>query len=168
MELHERECRGWVCKRKSVKPRHLLLIAFLSCVSVLWAAPQLNTSGVLFVQEGTSTRFSCFVTAVTVMTQCQAAPAAGLRNYVTSVTLSNQAATVQTLDVVFGTGTNCATAPTALTHKVQFGTLATTTNYQFAHMSFTTPLVPTAANAICIRPSAATVYGGTVTGFVAP
>lgn len=168
MELYERKCRDRVYSGESVKHFAFALLAFLCLVPILWATPQLNTSGVLFVQEGTSTRFSCQITAVTVMTQCQAAPAAGLRNYVTSVTLSNQAATVQTLDVVFGTGANCATAPTALTHKVQFGTLATTTNYQFAHMSLTTPLVPTAANAICIRPSAATAFGGTITGFQAP
>jgi hypothetical protein len=127
-----------------------------------------TTEGVLFVQEGNSNRFSCFVQAVTVTTQCQAAPGAGLRAYVTSVHLANQAATVQTLDVIFGTGANCATSPTALTHKVQMGTNATTTSPQSVDMNFTTPLVPTAATAICIRPSAATSFGGTVTGYISP
>jgi hypothetical protein len=127
-----------------------------------------STEGVTYVQEGGPKRFSCLVTAVTVMTQCQAAPAAGLRAYVTSFTASNQAATVQTLDVVYGTGSNCATAPTALTHKVQFGTNATTTSPQSYGMQFQTPLVPVAANAICVRPSAATAFGATLTGYVAP
>jgi hypothetical protein len=112
-----------------------------------------STEGVLYVQEGGPKRFSCILNAVTVLTQCQAAPAAGLRAYVTSVTLSNQAATVQTLDVVYGTGSNCATAAAAITHKVQFGTNATTTSPQSYGMSFPTPLVPVAANAICVRPS---------------
>lgn len=127
-----------------------------------------SVEGAQFIQHGNSNRFSCFVQAVTATTQCQAAPGAGLRAYITSVTLSNIAATVQTLDVIFGTGVNCATAPTALTHKLQFGTLSTTTNFQYAHMSLPTPLIPTAATALCIRPSAATSFGGTITGFIAP
>ena len=127
-----------------------------------------STEGVTYVQEGGPLRFSCFVQAVTVMTQCRAAPAAGLRAYVTSVSMSNLAATVQTLDVVFGTGVNCATAPTALTHKWQFGTNALTTSPFVVAHHFPTPLVPTAANAICVRPSAATSFGATITGFIAP
>jgi hypothetical protein len=114
------------------------------------------------------TRFSCLVQAVTVMTQCQAAPAAGLRAYVTDFSFSNQAATVQTLDITFGTGTNCATGTTALTHKYQMGTAATTTSPQSIVVDLQSPLVPTAANAICVRPSAATAFGGTLTGYTAP
>lgn len=114
------------------------------------------------------TKFSCLVQAVTVMTQCQAAPAAGLRAYVTDISLSNQAATVQTLDITFGTGTNCATGTTALTHKYQMGTAATTTSPQSIVVDLQSPLVPTAANAICVRPSAATAFGATLTGYTAP
>ena len=116
-------------------------------------------------------RFSCFVPlTATVTTQCQAAPAAGLRAYVTSVSISNGAASAQTVDVVFGTGAACVTGITALTHKWQLGTLATTTNQMDIEMYFgtETPLVPTAANAICCRPSAATAFGCTITGFIAP
>jgi hypothetical protein len=114
------------------------------------------------------TQFSCLVQAVTATTQCQAAPAAGLRAYVTDISFSNQAATVQTLDIVFGTGTNCATGITALTHKYQMGTNATTTSPQSIVVDLKSPLVPTAANAICIRPSAATAFGATLTGYTAP
>lgn len=127
-----------------------------------------STEGVTFVQEGNSNRFSCFVQAVTVTTQCQPAPAAGLRAYITSAHFSNQAATVQTLDIVFGTGSNCATGITALTHKWQMGTNATTTSPQAIEASFQTPLIPTAANAICVRPSAASSFGATITGYIAP
>jgi hypothetical protein len=127
-----------------------------------------TVEGAMFVQEGSSNRFSCFVQAVTATTQCQAAPGAGLRAYVTSAHLANQAATVQTLDIVFGTGAACVTATTALTHKMQFGTNGTTTSPIDLHMTFQTPLVPTAANAICVRPSAATAFGATLTGFIAP
>jgi len=113
-------------------------------------------------------KFSCFVQAVTVTTQCQAAPAAGLRAYVTDFAFSNQAATVQTLDIVFGTGTNCATGTTALTHKFQMGTNATTTSPQSIVVDLTSPLIPTAATAICVRPSAATAFGATLTGYTGP
>lgn len=127
-----------------------------------------TTEGVLITQEGGSNRFSCIVNAATVTTQCQAAPAAGLRAYVTSVGMSNQAATAIQLDVVYGTGAACVTGTTALTHKIQFGTAATTTSPQEYSQSFPTPLVPVAANAICVRPSAATAFGATITGYIAP
>jgi hypothetical protein len=114
------------------------------------------------------TKFSCFVQAVTATTQCLAAPAAGIRAYVTDIAFSNQAATVQTLDVVFGTGSNCVTGTTALTHKFQMGTNATTTSPQVIAIDLSSPLVPTAATAICVRPSAATAFGATITGYTAP
>lgn len=123
-----------------------------------------STEGVQYVQIGNSNVFSCVVAiTVTVTTQCQAAPGAGLRAYVTSVTVTNAVATAQTIDVVFGTGANCATGTTALTAKWAFGTAIGNAN-----QTFLTPLVPTAANAICLRPSAATIFGGTITGFIAP
>lgn len=126
-----------------------------------------TTEGAIAVTPGHN-RFSCFVQAATVTTQCQAAPGAGLRAYILSVSLDNQAATVQTLDIVFGTGAACVTGITALTHKWQFGTLATTTSpFNISH-TFNSPLVPTAANAICVRPTAATSFGATITGYIAP
>ncbi len=115
-------------------------------------------------------RFSCFVQAVTVTTQCQAAAAAGLRNYVTDIHCSNLAATVQGVDVVYGTGANCVTGITAITHKFQMGTNALTTSPFLVSAPFGigSPLVPAAATAICVRPTAATSFGCTITGFVAP
>lgn len=136
-----------------------LLIALLLCCAPLDGQQQTSLP---------ITKFSCFVQAVTVTTQCQAAPAAGLRAYVTDFSFSNQAATVQTLDIVFGTGTNCATGTTALTHKFQMGTNATTTSPQVVEVDLVSPLVPSTANAICVRPSAATAFGATLTGYTAP
>lgn len=127
-----------------------------------------GTDGVLYMRQGGPVQWSCFVQGVTATTQCRAAPAVGLRAYVTGVACSNQAATAQTLDIVFGTGSNCATGTTALTHKWQMGTVATTTSPFVFDSEFTTPLVPTAANAICVRPSAATAFGCTLTGYDAP
>lgn len=127
-----------------------------------------STEGVTYVQEGGPKRFSCLVpSTTTATTQCQAAPAAGLRAYVTAVTLSNAVTTAQSIDLVFGTGTNCATGTTALTHK-WFWIGATETGLLTATATYPTPLVPTAANAICFRPTAATAFGGTITGYIAP
>ena len=127
-----------------------------------------STEGVQYVQEGNSNRFSCFVASTaTVTTQCQAAPAAGLRAYVTSVVLTNAVITAQSIDIVFGTGAACATGITALTHKL-FWVGATESGNQDRAAAFPTPLVPTAANAICVRPTAATAFGATLTGFIAP
>jgi hypothetical protein len=137
-----------------------IIAAFLLCLPMLTDGQQQISQPV--------TRFSCFVQAVTVTTQCQVAPAAGLRAYVTDISFSNQAATVQTLDVVFGTGSNCVTGTTALTHKFQMGTNATSTSPQSIVLDLASPLVPTAANAICVRPSAATAFGATITGYLAP
>lgn len=155
-----------------MKPIHFLAAVLVAIIAVgsgaSTVAPDQTVSGTVFVQEGSSSRFSCFVQAVTVTTQCQVAPAAGLRNYVTSISISNQVATVQTADIVFGTGTNCATGLTALTHKWQLGTNGLTTSPFDISQQFQTPLVPTAANAICVRPSAATAFGATITGYTAP
>jgi len=127
-----------------------------------------TVEGVLFVQQGNSNRFSCFVpVTATVTTQCQAAPGAGLRAYVTSATVTDAVTTAQSIDIVFGTGSNCATGTTALTAKWEF-IGATETGSLNASTSFPTPLVPTAANAICCRPGSATAFGCTLTGFIAP
>lgn len=128
-----------------------------------------TTEGVLFTREGSSFPFSCFVPiTTTATTQCQAAPGAGLKAYITSVTLSNAAATVQGVDIVYGTGAACVTGTTAITHKFQMGTNATTTSPFVMEAQFPTPLVPAAANAICLRPTAATGFGATITGYIAP
>lgn len=126
----------------------------------------LDTEGIQFVRPGSSNPFSCFVEAVSVTTQCQAAPGAGLKAYVTGIVLSNEAATVQSLDIVYGTGSNCVTGITAISHKMQMGTVATTTSPFVIGVPLVTPLVPAAANAICVRPSAATAFGATLTGFI--
>lgn len=112
--------------------------------------------------------FSCFKDGISALTECQAVAATGLKNYVTSVICSNQAATVQTVDVVYGTGTNCGTNTTALSHKFQLGTNGTTTSPIAVEAMFTTPLVPATATAICLRPANATAFGCTVTGYTGP
>jgi hypothetical protein len=127
-----------------------------------------STEGVAYVQEGGPKRFSCVVASTaTVTTQCQAAPAAGLRAYVTGLVVTNAVGTAQSVDIVFGTGAACATGITALTNKFFF-VGATQQGSLNQSMTFPTPLIPTAANAICARPTAATAFGVTITGYIAP
>jgi hypothetical protein len=124
--------------------------------------------GEQYVVLGGPNLVSCFVEAVTATTKCGASPGAGLRFYVLSAAFSNEAATVQTLDIVYGTGSNCATGTTALTHKHQLGTNATTTSPFIVPLTYGSPLVPAAGNDVCIRPSAATAFGATLTGWIGP
>jgi len=126
---------------------------------------QCTTEGAVTVTFGMR-RFSCFVQGATVMTECRANPGATLRLYITGIVLDNQAATVQGLDLVGGTGVNCATAPTAFSHKFQLGTNATTTSPHTVTASFITPLFGSVNNALCVRPTAATAYGATITGWI--
>jgi hypothetical protein len=127
-----------------------------------------STEGVTYVQEGGPKRFSCFVASTaTVTTQCQAAPGAGLRAYITSALITDAVGTAQSVDIVFGTGAACVTGITALTNKVFF-VGATQQGSLNQSITFATPLVPTAANAICLRPTAGTAFGGTITGYIAP
>ena len=132
------------------------------------ATQPVSIAAPILVQEGSATRWSCFKQGITATTECQAAPGAGQRLYVTSVSCSNGVATVQGVDVVQGTGTNCASSPTALTHKFQMGTNALTTSPFLVSYQPSTPLVPPQNVAICVRPTAATVFGCTLTGFTAP
>ena len=124
--------------------------------------------GVLYVIPTAPNNASCFLEAVTVTTQCFAAPGAGLRWYITAIVLSNDAATVQSLDIVFGTGANCVTGLTAATHKFQMGTLATTTSPFVIALNFNNSFFVTSNNAVCVRPSAATAFGATMLGYIAP
>lgn len=125
---------------------------------------------VLYVRNGGPVGWSCFVpVSTTALTECRSVRGAGIRAYVTSVSCSNGAATVQGVDVVFGTGSACGTGTTALTHKYQMGTNATTTSPMLVNDSFgALGLVPTAATAICVRPTNATAFGCTLTGYDAP
>lgn len=115
------------------------------------------------VASGPTTRFSCVVSAVTVTTQCQAAPAAGQSIYITDVVVSTNVATAQTLQLISGTGTNCVTGPVVATQAFAFGT--TITNFW---VSWNTPIKLAAASALCVKPSAATSFSATISGYTAP
>lgn len=134
-----------------------LLVAAASLVVVGAGAQSVSYQGLGLVP------FQCRVTAVTAATQCQAAPAAGLKVYATDVVFSNNVGTAQTVKLVTGTGANCATGTADLSHAVQFGAAVGNWN-----ASFVTPLQGPAAGAVCVTPSVATSVSATVAGFIGP
>ena len=115
------------------------------------------------VGAGPNPSFRCVVTAITAVTECRAAPAAGLKVVVTDVTISNNVGTAQTVKLVTGTGTNCGTGTADLTHAIQF--TASVGNWDHV---YETALVAPAASAICVLPSAATSVSATINGLTGP
>ena len=113
--------------------------------------------------------WSCFITLSTnTTTQCQAAAAAGTRNYVMSALLyTTTAGTSTTVALEFGTGTNCGTGTTALTPAFPNTALGLTLDATFPVAGLTPA---TTATEICAI-QAGTTAGTTVvllTGFTAP
>jgi hypothetical protein len=108
--------------------------------------------------------FQCQVAAVSVTTKCTGTtPGALKRWYVTDFVLTNNVGTAQTIGISYGTGSNCATGTTVMLQPVQFG--AAVGNFG---QSLQTPLAAALATDVCIVPSAATSFSGTLTGFQAP
>jgi hypothetical protein len=121
-----------------------------------------DPEGRLLVRGFGSSPFQCNVSGSTATTtQCQAAPAAGLKLYVTDVVLSSGGA-AQTVQVKYGTGAACVTAPANLTAAIHLP------NTGAVPMHFVTPLIAAAANAICCTSAAAVAYTCNITGYTAP
>ena len=99
-------------------------------------------------------------------TQCEAAPAAGLRAYVTDIQLVTSAAgTATTIQINYGTGTNCGTTSVAMSPAYP----NTAAGNTFV-LGMITPLIPLAATEICVV-QAGTTAGTTavyISGFTAP
>ena len=133
------------------------------------ATPVSDVTGNHFVRLGGPNPFNCTVTlSSNTTTQCQAAPAAGLRAYVSGYVLNTTTGgTTSTVQLVFGTGANCGTGTTNLSAIAWPNTI---TGIQQANANQTIPLIPSAANAICAK-QAGGVAGTTVVeiyGFIAP
>jgi hypothetical protein len=130
------------------------------------ARPLTDDTGQFYVIPGGSYRFSAFIQMTTnTTTQIEAAPAASTFAFVTGVYyITTVAGTSTTVQLEYGTGTNCATSPVAMMPAVPNTAVG---NVAFM---FGTPLVPAAANAICAV-QAGTTAGTTsvlITGYIAP
>jgi len=115
--------------------------------------------------------FNCIVAAGTTTTKvCQALTAAG-RPWVSEVTMSNNAGTSQTLQVVYGTKTttDCDTGQTALTHPIQFGAAVGNWDHSYGNQPLQGALVSSSPFAqICVVPGAGTSYAATIAGYITP
>jgi hypothetical protein len=135
------------------------------------ASAQANFSAPLTTRTGSLTIFTCGLNALAAtLTQCQAAPAAGLSLYITDISVQTTTATSGTYAIQTGTGTNCATGTAAL-----FPVSGTANRFNapinttaMAQLSFTTPLKSPAASAICVIGVATNTISIQVTGFTAP
>lgn len=148
--------------------RNRLIVLIVWVITLIGMAMALRQESAVHAQEtynyGVITPFSCRITAQTVTKECQPLTA-GKKAYVTNAIVSNNVATAQTLKLVTGTGTDCATGAADMTHAVQFG--AAVGNQVIGPFPFPDPLQPASAGlAICVTPSAATSYSATINGFV--
>jgi len=125
-----------------------------------------DLDGALFIRPGGPNLFSCVVTMSSkTTTQCEAAPASGLKAYITDVQMgTTTAGSATTIQVEYGTGTNCATTAVALSPTYPNTAIAS------AAFDFTTPLVPVAADEICVVQAGTTAGTTSVTlqGYIAP
>jgi hypothetical protein len=133
--------------------------------------PISSLEGVQFVRNGGPVRFACSVNNIAAtLTQCQAAPGAGLSLYVTDLWWQSTTTTAGTGALQYGTGSNCGTGTTAL-----LPASATANRYGYpasstaaTNFSFTTPLKVAANNALCIIGVATNTVRADILGYVAP
>jgi hypothetical protein len=130
-----------------------------------------SLDGALYVRPNGPVTWSCSLNSIAAtLTQCQAAPAAGLTLYITDIAVQTTTATSGTYAIQYGTGSNCGTGTTAL-----FPSSGTSNRFNapintqpMAHFSFTTPLEPAAANAVCLIGVATNTISVQMNGYTAP
>lgn len=129
------------------------------------------SDGRLLVDPGAPTRFTCSLSGVAAaLTECQAAPAAGLRYYVTDIVVQTTTTTSGTYAVQTGTGTNCGTGTVALFPKASTAARfnAPISTQATSSISFVTPLVAAADHALCVIGTLTNTISIQISGYVAP
>jgi hypothetical protein len=122
------------------------------------AALVVDGKGRLYTRATHPTTWSCAQSGITALTECKALTASTV-HYVTHIVLSN-GPTAQTLQVVYGTGTNCGTGQTALTSTIYLGV-----NGGAVIPLDSSPLAPASANAVCCKPSGSSAFSCTLAGY---
>jgi hypothetical protein len=127
-------------------------------------------SGVVF-QGGTPTYWNCGLDNIgATLTECQAAPAAGLKLYITGIVAQSTTSTAGQFGLRRGTGTNCGTgtgnvlssATATARWTVPANTIAPTV------IPFPTPIALPAAEALCVLGVATNTTTIQITGYTAP
>jgi hypothetical protein len=150
-----------------------LSLAFLLLSSIGLSAQQ-NVSApsqVPVIAPSLVTVWTCGLNGIAAsLTQCQAAPAAGLKLYITDITVQTTTTTSGTYAIQTGTGSNCATGTAAL-FPVS-GTAnrwnAPITTQSASNFQFMTPLAAPAASAICLIGVATNTISVQINGYTAP
>jgi len=127
--------------------------------------------GALYTRSGGPVTWTCGLNAIAAsLSQCQAAPSAGLSLYITSIAVQTTTATSGTYSFQQGTGANCGTGTAAV-----FPVSGTANRFNapiaanaMASIEFPTPLKLTAANALCMIGVATNTISAQVVGFTAP
>jgi hypothetical protein len=137
----------------------------------LWRAPLGTPDGAAWVRMGGPVRFQCSLNSIAAtLTQCAAAPGAGLSYYVTDIWWQSTTTTAGTGAIQSGTGTNCGTSTTAVLPASatanRYGYPASSTAASV--LSFMTPLKLTANHALCVIGVATNTVRVDIVGFVAP
>lgn len=126
--------------------------------------------GSQYIRYGGPIVWSCGVTAIgTTLTQCQAAPGAGLSLYITDVVTQSNTATAGLFTLRFGTGSNCGTGTGNLFFASASALMASPANTSpVNHFHLTVPMQVTAANAVCVLGVATNTTNAQINGFTAP
>lgn len=126
---------------------------------------------VLYTRPGGPVLFNCSSNGVgTTIVVCQAAPGAGLFNYIGSIVAQSSTSTAGQFTVTAGTGAACVTTNVLLFSGTTAVTLTAPPNTLTASvMTFPVPIkTPSAAQQICVTGVITNTTNITITGFVAP
>lgn len=128
---------------------------------------EVDLAGAQFVRLGSSQDWHCDLTGVAAsLTQCLAAPAAGVISYVTDITVDTTTSTAGTYYLSYGTGSNCGTGTNRLWPINWSVTAPVLGAPQKIH--FQTPITPVAANAVCVFGTATNTINISLEGYYAP
>lgn len=131
-----------------------------------------GSDGALFTRPGGgSASWTCSLDNIgATLTECKAAPGAGLKLYVTDIVIQSTTATAGLFLIRYGTGTNCGTGTTSLLPSA-----ATVPRLGYplntaapAVISQTTPIAAAANNAVCIICTVTQTCTVQISGYTAP
>lgn len=130
-----------------------------------------GTDGVLFVKQGGPVQWQCNLGTIgTTLTQCQAAPGAGLRLYITDILAVSSTTTSGLFTLRFGTGSNCGTGTGNVFFNSASASIPNGANNATSvkPISFITPVAITANNAVCVLGVATNTTNIMISGYTAP
>jgi hypothetical protein len=126
--------------------------------------------GALYARPYGPIIWSCGLSGIgTTLTQCQAAPGANLKLYITDVISQSNTSTAGLFTLQFGTGTNCGTGTGNLFFGSASALMASPANTSpVNHFHLTTPIAVTTNNAICVLGVVTNTTDIQINGFTAP